>query len=189
MNNRLKGVNDVSAVRAVPTMVVWEVHASGVSENSTSNNHEQVLLHSSNSLDETSEPQVNMFLLDDEDSIQLHRSALADESRSTLAEGSRSGMRRIRPSANIPTRQELESLDLDDILLFQSEEQDDLYSVVTQDSMDFEEFEVSLNDEPGPPYRSVEGSCNFYRLVLSLELGNHDSEAKDDLCTSWTNSS
>ena len=85
--------------------------------------------------------------------------------------------------------QELESLD-DNVTLW-SEEQDDLSTVMTQDSMDLEEFELlDLNDEPGQHhhhYRSIqqEGgtSRNFCQLALSLELGIHDSgysQATDD---------
>jgi hypothetical protein len=176
MNNRLKGVNDISALRVDPTMVVWdldETDASGASEGSTSNDDE-FGLYSSNSLDETTTPPVRNFFLGDEDSIWLHRSALAEGLRTVSAEGSpRSVMRGIRSSANMPMSQEFESLDLDDLL--RSEEQDDHSSVMTHESVDFEEFEVDLNDEPGPRYRSIQGSCNFYRVALSLGLGNHDS--------------
>ena len=187
LNYRVKGVNDISSLRAAPAMVVWDLdqtdEQSAASEGSTSNDDDQVGLHSSNSLEETRESQERHFLLDDEDSIRLHRSALAEGSRSTLAEGSRTSMRGIRPSAIIPMSRELESLDLDDILPLRSDEQDDHSSVMTQDSLDFEEFEVDLNDEPGPHYRSVQGSCNFYKLALSLGPGMHDSghsEETDD---------
>jgi len=189
MNHRSKGVNDIS--QAAPTMIVWDLDqganasGSGTGEGSISYDDHPFGFHSSNSLeeslDETSAPQERLFLLEDEDSIRLHRSALAEGSWPTLAEGFRSGMRGIRRSVNIPMSQELESLDLEDML--RSDEQDDHSSVMTQDSVDFEEFEVDLNDEPGPRYRSIQGSCNFYRLALPLELENHDSgysKATDD---------
>jgi hypothetical protein len=170
-------MNGISALRVAPTMVVWdldETDASGASEGSTSNDDDEFGLYSSNSLEETITPPVRNFLLEDEDSIRLHRSALAEGLRTAPAEGSPlSLMRGIRRSVNIPMSQELESLDLEDML--RSEEQDDHSSVMTQDSVDFEEFEVDLNDVPGPRYRSIQGSCNFYRLALSLGLGNHDS--------------
>ena len=195
-----KGVKDVSALHvARPTMVVWDLDdadrsGSSSDEGSTSTDHDQFGLRSSNSLEEDANtPQERISVLDDddEDIIQLHGSALAEGSRSTtttLAEeegSSRSGMRGIRPSTSISMSQALASFDLlDDLLLLRSDEQDDHSSVMTQDSIYFEEFEecvVDLNDEPGPHYRSFQG--NFHRLALSLGLGNHDSsysEATDD---------
>ena len=192
MNNRLKGVNDISALRAAPTMVVWDLDEADRSGSTTSTDHDQFGLRSSNSLEEDANtPQERISVLDDddEDIIQLHGSALAEGSRSTttLAEegSSRSGMRGIRPSTSISMSRALASLDLlDDLLLLRSDEQDDHSSVMTQDSMYFDEFDecvVDLNDEPGPHYRSFQG--NFYQLALSLGLGNHDSsysEATDD---------
>ena len=212
MNYHLKDV--------APTIVVWDLDeaedgstgGAGEERSSTSNSEDgddQFGLPSSSSTnrpEETSEPQVRIFLLDlldNEDSIRFHRSALADASRtSTCAEGChqqescgstttstivRGG---IRPSANTPMSQELESLD-DNVTLW-SEEQDDLSTAMTQDSMDLEEFELlDLNDEPGQQhhhhYISIQqeggASRNFCQLALSLELGNHDSgysQATDD---------
>ena len=194
MNNRLKGVNDISALRAAPTMVVWDLDEADRSGSTTSTDHDQFGLRSSNSLEEdanTPQERISVLNDDDEDIIQLHGSALAEGSRSTtttLAEeegSSRSGMRGIRPSTSISMSQALASFDLlDDLLLLRSDEQDDHSSVMTQDSMYFDEFDecvVDLNDEPGPHYRSFQG--NFYQLALSLGLGNHDSsysEATDD---------
>ena len=40
-----------------------------------------------------------------------------------------------------------------------------------EDSMDWEENEIDLNDERGPQYRSVQSSFNIYRMALSLGLG------------------
>ena len=186
MNVRSKGVNDISALRASPTTFVWDLDdaAGSGSVEGTSDDHDQSGLYSSHSLVEATTPQGIHFLLEEEDSIRFHRSILAEGSRVVIAEHEASrfgGMRGIRPSGHMPMSQELDSLDLDGFL--RSEEEDDCASVMTQDSLDFEEFEVDLNDEPSPLYRSVDGSCNFYRLALSLGLGNHDSghsEANDD---------
>jgi hypothetical protein len=165
---RLKG--------AAPPIVVWdldEADGSGADENSSRSDEDDDHQHglhspSSNSLEEEAiTPEVMRILLrDDDDSIRFRRSALAEAARTTLAEGSWSaGMRgggSRGPLANTPTHQELESLDVDDILW--CEAQDDHSSVMTQDSMDLEEFEIDLNDEPGPRYRSVQDSSfiNFY---------------------------
>ena len=163
--------NDNSALHAGTTMVALhldETDASAAEVGSVNEPLDQFRLHASLSLEEASIPQGIHFLLDDEDSIRFHRSGLAEGSRLTIGEHeeTRFGMRGIRPSRNLPMSHESEPLDLDDIS--RSEEQEeDLSSVTTEESVDFEEFEVDLNDEPGSLYRSIQGSCNFYSLALS----------------------
>ena len=98
--------------------MVWDLgeDASGSVGKGSCNNHDQVGLYSSNILGEARTPQVGNFLLDDDDdSIWLHWSS--------LAEASMSGIQQLLPSAaNMPMRLELESSVLDHFLC--SEEQD-----------------------------------------------------------------
>ena len=108
--------------------MVWDLDedASGSVGKGSCNDHDQVGLHSSNSLEEASTSQVGNFLLDDDvDSCWHHWSS--------LAEAFMSDIQQLLPSAaNMPMRLELKSSVLDHFLC--SEEQDDLITLMTQDS-------------------------------------------------------